>query len=280
MSTPPRTMFNIDISAELAKLAAEVGFIPHVVFPSLRWHINDMMDHHKRLVLKNHTMADKPGGRRFIAAHMGTYGKLYEGSKGYLVRGGSFAAATSFDPSDRGQMLALETSATVNAKALMAVPLDTSRKGQRALKKLIASKKGVLIRRAGKPPLIAKELKGTGKARTGKDWKGYLTTKQGARLEIVGALTRRRLQGKKIDFAKYADEAEVKSQQKRGAMLEASMTFAGRMKIADHLRTQSTRETFAQQVKAGRLAAAEAKKKGIAAGEAAAKTNAIGGGGA
>lgn len=220
----------VGIETNIGEVAATIGYMPAAVAGAMSEAMYNMMDHHKRSILKHHRL---PGGRsaqRFLASRLFIRGRRTKEQPTRIedVEGETFAAAERGETFGGSVFKQLESGARISASKFMAIPIEQGRfrrGGLRtsALFQRLLERKAFRIVPARKRHvrLLIHEVK-AGKSR------GEL---RGERSMVVGVLTMRRTQPAQMGFHSAFDSVANRHLSRLDEVTTKAMTAAGRASL-------------------------------------------------
>jgi len=225
VSRAPSTSM-LDIQARVADVAATLGGIPDAVAAALHEAMFDLVNHHRRSVLKHHGLPSKRRAQKMLAAQLHRYTK-----RGMERANPIEMSAESFGASSTPKfLLNLEYGGPIRSDDWMAIPVEgglfMNKSGERMthanFRKFLTSNKlrAVSTRRG---ILLVKE-QSRSKTKTGEI--------KGARTVVYGVLRKSRTQRPMLGF-NHAWEKNLPEQlAKFDKILDEAVTEAGRIRLA------------------------------------------------
>lgn len=259
------------LEAQIDEAFFTLGYMPAALIGALGERNFDLVNHHRRGVLKD-VAADFPGGRlaqQAIASSLHRYGKRRGDPRSLEdLQGESFAASSDDSPFGRGVLHVLQHGGVVAARKAMAVPIipPGTHGSARAA-----------IRRRFREALAAKDARVTKSGYIVKD-----ASRGAARSVILGRIVRSRRQRKLLRFYERFDAILGRHLPKYDADIRACMMIAGRAALERRtkmrgVQTAAWRETYAKYLDANPGKFAEARRVAYEAAKAA-RRRSIGGG--
>lgn len=223
MSRAPSTSI-IEVQARIAEVATSLGGMPDVVSAALQEAMFDLVNHHRRGILRHHQMPSKTRGRKMLAAQLHRYTKRgMDRSRPIEMTAESFGASST-----PKFLLNLEHGGRIQTDEWMAIPteggigqLGNERITHRNFRKFLASRTLRVVWARGRLLLIH-----DAKARTVKG------TRIGERSIVMGELRKSRTQRPLLGFEATWNRNLPKQLAKIDRILGMAVTEAGRIKLA------------------------------------------------
>lgn len=245
---------------DIAPVFATLGGIPPAVAGAISEAHFDLLDHHRRSVIK-HAQAAFPGRRsaaKYIATRLFRYGRKKANIEFIEDAQGESFGVSRPDLFGDDNLENLEEGPQISASDYMAVPIaaglqqrawGTTKSG--VFGKLQKDGKLQIVYRKGKPALLVAEHE----ARRGRNAVGERTA-------VYAVLIKQRHQRALLAFYPTFDSIVPRHADKYDRVIELALTEAGRQKLAtDNTARNAGREAFA-------IARAEALAKGLSSSDA------------
>lgn len=218
------------ISADVSAVVAQIGYLPPALTGALAYENYNLVDHHRRSVLKHHKLPGGKAAQRFLASRLHRYGSKKDPTELADLVGESFAAAQTGKTFGRERFRKLEEGGERTTSRWFAVPIGALQlkspgarsaayrrfREQLSAHMLVVVGKGLLIRRDAHD--------------------------QGAKtkvVKIIGKLVRARREQPMLGFQEQFDRVLPGHMARYDKALDLAMTEAGRDRLARDLQTRA-----------------------------------------
>jgi hypothetical protein len=206
-----------EIRVKMAKVVAQIGLMNPALLGALAEANYDLVNHHRRSILKHHKLPAKSSATRMLAARLHGYGRTRRVPESFAdLKAESFAAAKSGQTFGDSLLIDLETGRSISASGPMAIPF--------AAMTLQGGARSAAMRRF-------REQLNSGAL---KIIRGNLLIRREGRKPIkpLGILVKQRTQRPMLGFYRQWDSVLARHMAKFDRILDLAMTEAGREDLA------------------------------------------------